>query len=163
MHITLQKLTHWALRCGSDFISIMFKLIIHNTCCEITVRWMPLNITNQKSTFVHVMAWCQQTPSHYLNQCWPRSLSQYVVTRPHCIRPTISKKFPAGSQPIWFFSIRFVFSQYSAVPLITRTIFSWILTKDTPLLAGKGEVWGVFCEFNLWLSSVPVPAVLYTI
>ena len=28
-----------------------------------------------KSTLVQVMAWCRQATSHYLSQCWPRSLS----------------------------------------------------------------------------------------
>ena len=27
----------------------------------------------------------------------------------------------------------------------------------------EAKVWGVFCEFNLWLSYIPVTAVLYTI
>ena len=27
-----------------------------------------------QSTLVQVMAWCCQAPSHYLNQCWPRSV-----------------------------------------------------------------------------------------
>ena len=35
------------------------------------------------------MAWCRQATSHYLSQCWPRSLLPYVITRPqyfgfHC-------------------------------------------------------------------------------
>ena len=28
------------------------------------------------------MAWCHQVTSQYLNQCWPRSLSPYDITRP---------------------------------------------------------------------------------
>ena len=28
------------------------------------------------------MAWCHQATSHYLSQCWPRSLSPYDVDRP---------------------------------------------------------------------------------
>ena len=28
------------------------------------------------------MAWCHQSTSHYLSQCWPRSLSPYGITRP---------------------------------------------------------------------------------
>ena len=27
------------------------------------------------------MAWCRQATSHYLSQCWPRSISAYGVTR----------------------------------------------------------------------------------
>ena len=31
------------------------------------------------------MAWCHQATSHYLNQCWPRSLTPYSVTRPQWV------------------------------------------------------------------------------
>ena len=31
------------------------------------------------------MAWCRQATSHYLNQCWPRSLPLYNVTRPQWV------------------------------------------------------------------------------
>ena len=47
--------------------------------------------------------------------------------------------------------------------VITLPIFTQILTKGTPELARESEVWGVFCEFSLWLSSGPVVTVLYTI
>ena len=32
------------------------------------------------------MAWCHQATSHYLSQCWPRSLSRYGVTRPQWVK-----------------------------------------------------------------------------
>ena len=54
--------------------------------CKIGLRWMPLDLTNDKSTLVQVMAWCRQATSHYLNQCWPKSLSPYGVTRPQCVK-----------------------------------------------------------------------------
>ena len=38
-----------------------------------------------QSTLLQVMAWCRQATSHYLSQCWPRSLSQYGVTRPQWV------------------------------------------------------------------------------
>ena len=38
-----------------------------------------------ESTLVQVMAWCHQATSHYLRQCWPRSLSPYGVTRPQWV------------------------------------------------------------------------------
>ena len=43
---------------------------------------MSLDLADEKSTLVQVMAWCHQATSHYLSQCWPRSLSPYGVTRP---------------------------------------------------------------------------------
>ena len=51
--------------------------------CEFALRWMPLNLTNDKSTLVQVMAWCHKTTSHYMSQCWPSSMTSYGVTRPH--------------------------------------------------------------------------------
>ena len=38
-------------------------------------------LTDDKSTLGQVMAWCHQATSHYLSQCWSRSLSPYGVTR----------------------------------------------------------------------------------
>ena len=50
-------------------------------CYEIVLRWMPIDLTDDKSTLVQVMAWCRQATSHYLSQCWPRSLLPYGTTR----------------------------------------------------------------------------------
>ena len=55
---------------------------------EITLTWMPLGLTNDKSTLVQVMAWCRQATSHYLTQCWPTSptsMSPNGVTRPQWV------------------------------------------------------------------------------
>ena len=43
---------------------------------------------DHKSTLVQVMAWCRQARSHYLSQCWPKSLSPYDVTRPQWVNET---------------------------------------------------------------------------
>ena len=43
---------------------------------------MPLDLNDDKSTLVQVMAWCRQATSHYLRQCWPRSMSPNGVTKP---------------------------------------------------------------------------------
>ena len=46
-------------RCGSNFKDITFKLVIQNcslcTRCEVALRWMPQNLTNEKSTLVQLM------------------------------------------------------------------------------------------------------------
>ena len=43
--------------------------------CQIFLRWMSQNIFDEKSTLVQAMAWCHQAASHYLSQCWPRSMA----------------------------------------------------------------------------------------
>ena len=54
--------------------------------CEIGLRWMPPDFTDDKSTLGQVMAWCRKATRHYLSQCWPRSLAPYGVTRPQWVK-----------------------------------------------------------------------------
>ena len=72
-----------------NFRHVIFKqnLVIDgwHIWCEIDLIWMSLNFTDDESTLVQVMAWCHQATSHYLSQCWPRSLSPYGVTRPQWV------------------------------------------------------------------------------
>ena len=46
--------------------------------------------TADKSTLVQVMACCRQATSHYLSQCWHRSLPPYGVTRPQWVNCKLS-------------------------------------------------------------------------
>ena len=64
--------------------SVSFKVISvidgWEIICEIALRWMSLDLSDDNSTLVQVMAWCHQATSHYLNQCWP-----YGITRPQWV------------------------------------------------------------------------------
>ena len=75
-----------------NFRYIIFKRILvidgWSISCEIALIWMSLDLNYEKSTLVQVMAWCHQAISHYLSQCWPRSLSPYGVTRPQWVNPS---------------------------------------------------------------------------
>ena len=67
---------------------VIFKITVNGgwgISYEIALRWMPQGLTGDKSTLVQVMAWCRQASSHYLSQCWPRSMSPNGVTRPQCV------------------------------------------------------------------------------
>ena len=72
-----------------NFRYLIFKriLVIDGWCisCEIGLIWMSLDWTDDQSTLVQLMAWCRQATSHYLSQCWPRSLLLYGVTRPQWV------------------------------------------------------------------------------
>ena len=37
------------------------------------------------------MAWYRQATNHYLNQCWPRLLPPYGVSRPQCVKETVKQ------------------------------------------------------------------------
>ena len=67
-----------------------FKLILVTDGCdissEIALKWPSLDLSDDKSTLVQIMAWCHKATSHYLNQCWPRSLPPYGVTRPQWVK-----------------------------------------------------------------------------
>ena len=88
---------HWGNQINSlapgifkfNFRWVIFKLNLLNggwgISYEIALRWMPLNLTDDKSTLVQVMAWCRQATSHYLSQCWPRYMSPNGITRPQCV------------------------------------------------------------------------------
>ena len=83
-------LTHWPLGNMAVILrSIILKLIlwinILNASCKVVVMWMPLNSSDGKSTLVQVMPWCYQAPSHYLRQCWHRSMSPYGITTPQLV------------------------------------------------------------------------------
>ena len=76
-----------------NFKQVVFKLILviddWDISCEIALRWFALDLADEKSTLVQVMAWCRQATSHYLSQGLPRSVSPYGVTRPQCVKVII--------------------------------------------------------------------------
>ena len=81
-------ITHCGLGDFNEILEEYFSrqlqwLMAWDTCCKIALRRMSLDLTDDKSTLVQVMAWCRQATSHYLSQCWPRSLTPYGATRPH--------------------------------------------------------------------------------
>ena len=86
---------HWVN--SLKFLYLILQTISVNDgwgiACGLALRWMSLDCTDDKSTLVQVMAWCRQATSHYLSQCWPRSLSPYGVTRPRWVK-TIPINYP---------------------------------------------------------------------
>ena len=74
---------------GCHFETAIFSLIlligIFTLSKDNALRWLTRDLTDDKSTLVQVKALCRQATSHYLNQCWPRSLLQYGITRPQCV------------------------------------------------------------------------------
>ena len=69
-------------RCNSDFKSVICKYMFMSIPSQIDRRWMPQNNSDYNSALVQAMAWCHQATSHYLRQCWPRSIPSYGITKP---------------------------------------------------------------------------------
>ena len=87
-HIDLNSLAPGRFSWRFRWVIFMLILVIDDWCmsCEIAIRWIQLDLTDDKSTLVQVMAWCRQATSHYLSQCWPRSLSPYGAIRPQWVK-----------------------------------------------------------------------------
>ena len=72
-------------RCGCNLKSIIFKLISRTDVlcisCEISLRWMPEDLTDDKSTLVQVMAWVPSGSKPLPDQCWPSCIYPYGITR----------------------------------------------------------------------------------
>ena len=91
--VLIHPLTHWPL----GDLNMILKNVIFNLALLIGIlksydnvlRWMPQDLTNDKSTLVQAMALWRQATSHYLNQCWPRSPTPYGVTRPQWVNKLI--------------------------------------------------------------------------
>ena len=49
---------------------------------NIVMEWKSEDHLDSKSILLQVMAWCHQAGGHYLNQCWPSSMTQYGVRWP---------------------------------------------------------------------------------
>ena len=89
---------------------------------EIALRWMPLDLTDDKSTLVQVMAWCHQATSHYLSQCWPRSMSPNGVTRPQWVNSLAPGRCGSNSETIIFKFIR----QIDAIAISWKNAHLWM-------------------------------------
>ena len=72
------------LRCHCTHydVIVMVLLIGLFRSYDNALRWMPYDLTDDKSTLVQVMAWCRQVASHCLNHCWP-IVSHHMVSLGH--------------------------------------------------------------------------------
>ena len=88
------------------FIYVIFKFILvtdgWDISCEIALLWMSMGLTDDKSTLVQVLAWCRQATSHYLSQCWSRSMALCGVSRPWLVDRNISAPYTVTNKSsVW--------------------------------------------------------------
>ena len=65
------------------------KTRYRNMLWALMINCPQMNATKQlwwKSALVQVMVWSHQATSHYRNQCCPKSMSSYGVTKPHWVK-----------------------------------------------------------------------------
>ena len=76
---------HPTEKCFCCHISIKF-----NISCETGNTWMPQDLNDDFYVLLHLVAWCHKATSHYLNQCWLRSMMPYGKTSSQWISKTLS-------------------------------------------------------------------------
>ena len=68
--------------CVGMFLKHISMIHIWVISCGTALKWMPHDLADDKSILAQEMAWCRQATSHYLSQCWARSMSPHGITRP---------------------------------------------------------------------------------
>ena len=80
--------THCSLRDAAVFSNVQFSNILYwviskAVYVKLSAIWQRL--IGDKFTLVWFMALCRKATSHYLNQCWPRSVPSFGATRPQWV------------------------------------------------------------------------------
>ena len=95
------------------------------------------------------MAWCHQAKSHYLSQCWLRSMSPYGVTRSQWVN-NIGPQSPYHALPILKMSIAGhhhpILSKYIWVP------FNTLRQRKNVRHFADGIFKRIFLDENAWIS-----------
>ena len=131
-----------------NFVWIIFKLISvidgRDITYEIVLRWISLDLSDDKSTLVQEMAWCCQATSHYLSQCWPRSLLPYGVIKPQWV----NSLWPSGA--IWWHRSGSILAQEMACFLTAPShdlIQCYVIISKVPWPSSEGNfisnTWGI--------------------
>ena len=130
-----------------NFRLVTFKLILVNggwdISYEIALKWMPLDLTDDKSTLVQVMAWCHQATSHYLSQCWHRSMSPNGVTRPQWVNGCLD------IAPCPFINIFYVVACSGFVALSLSVVYLLWWEQKCQIGVSKGKWFSIWCKPRL--------------
>ena len=127
----------FALSYGSKLISVIDG---GDIACEIVLRWISLDLSDDKSTLVQVMAWCRQATSHYLSQCWPRSLSPYVVIRPQWVKCLFTSQFNLCSPGVSMLYVH-IYLLFRLVPMVKCLYVSTLYANVKGWIFAKSFVW----------------------
>ena len=122
---------HQSHHCEFNFRLVIFKLNLviggWGISYEIALRWMPLDLTDDKSTLVQVMAWCRQATSHYLSQGWPRSMPTNGITRPQWVNVLLTVMLKKEKKTCLNILVYIVLNQYTKLCLM----YVWLIIIHT--------------------------------
>ena len=96
--------------------------------CEIALMWMSMDLIDDKSTLVQVMAWCRQEASHYLSQCWPRSMMPCGVTRPQWVKAHMKSANTESITLYYTLGLQYIRKEYAFVFMhYLFVLFTWCI------------------------------------
>ena len=143
--------------------NFVLLLSILRSSNENALRWMPLDLTDDKPTLVRVMAWCRQATSHYLSQYWARFMLLYGIIRPQWLNHLVSSSFFFFVPTCLFHSLAeremtswYVFPIIAINMLSSRIGTSTANTPNTNLVSSGWRVWSKssYWKENLWQTLV---------
>ena len=119
-------------------------------------RWMPWDLSDDKSTLVQVMASCRQAISHYLSQCWPSSVSPYGVIGPQWVKTYEGAECDIKSGSLVMAANVKTFEGAKDTVISTfKTINNYhFFSKYSPKHAKIACRWGWGMECSLWVHTV---------
>ena len=156
-HITPGMLSDYPInslapgRSECDSKNVTFNLVlligIFRSSHDNALRWMPQDLTDDKSALVQVMAWCRQAPSHYLSKCLLRSMLPTGVTRPQWVIllwPT---------DVIWWHRSGWTLVQIMTCCLMASSHYlnqSWLIINEAHWLLAEGNFTETGYNITLW-------------
>ena len=101
---------------------------------------LPNTKVDDKSTLVQVMPWCHHATSHYLHQCWPRSISPYDMSRLQWLKTDyISFQLWSSTSHLWKIirydwenavSMLFIFRNSLTIQYMVKTLKCHVIHGD---------------------------------
>ena len=89
---------------------------------------MSLEVTDDRSTLVRVMAWCRQATSHYQNQCWLRYLTYIHTYIAYAWLYQVAHLTGSRCVWLWFYWFSFIFWLISIRALAMALLVSMLLS-----------------------------------
>ena len=120
---------------------------------EIALGCLSLELADDKSTLVQVMAGCHQATSHYISQCWPWTMWPYGSIRPQWVKALVCHTI------VLFFwqvlnGIPCVLFEWKLSTIITH--WGWVSTVNYTISENQCLDWNFtqICTFfneNIWI------------
>ena len=148
-----------------DFRLVIFKLTLVNSgwgiSYEIALRRMPLDLTDDNWTLVQVMAWCCHAPSHYLSQCWPRSMSPNGVNRPQWVNTNFTESIHKYIVQTWhvLLKITMAATTWFTADCLGRTLLVWLRWTAEAVFKISAGPWTLTSK--IWVGPASFPSLPY--